>query len=248
MTDTHAKNLQTLYEKLGDTQTDVRNKNLYALLLSQLKGKSLLDIGCGVGHFIFLAKQKGYAVEGVEPDKVLIEMSQQRYGNFGNIYNKNAEEIETIKNKYDTITLIDVLEHVEDDKGLLLRIKNLLNQGGHLIIFVPAYQFLFSKRDAAIGHYRRYYKSQLLQLLNSAGYETQNVRHWNMLGFFVYGIFEKILQKNTHHMRKPPKKRGLGSIFHAILDIWMSKVENKFNPGFGLSILVTATPKTGVKN
>jgi len=243
MSTSHAQNLQNLYEQLGDTSSDVRNKNLYDLLLSQLKGNTLLDIGCGVGHFINLAKENGYIVEGVEPDKVLIEMSRKRYGNIGTIYNHNAQEIDSIKKKYDSITLIDVLEHVEDDIDLLRSIRLKLASNGQLIVFVPAYQFLYSDRDQEIGHFRRYCRQQLIDLLSKTGYEVKHVRYWNMLGFFVYGLFEKILKKNTHHLRKPPKKNGIRSFLHKGVQIWMQYVENKFNPGFGLSLLVIAQPR-----
>lgn len=243
MIKTPAKNLQSLYLQLGDTSHDVRNKNLYELLLSYLRGNTLLDIGCGVGHFINLAKQNGYEVEGVEPDQILIEMSHERYGNIGTIYHHKAEEIGGINKKYHTITLIDVLEHVKDDGALLRLIRLKLVPQGRLIIFVPAYQFLYSDRDREIGHFRRYYASQIKKLLVDTGYEVKQIRYWNMLGFFVYGLFEKILKRNIHFMRTAPKKTGVRAVVHRAVQLWMRYIENKFNIGFGLSLLVIAEPK-----
>lgn len=65
------------------------------------------------------------------------------------------------ENKFDTIIYIDVIEHIENDAEELERAKNLLVDGGHLIILVPAHQHLFSPFDRAIGHYRRYNKRML---------------------------------------------------------------------------------------
>ncbi len=62
---------------------------------------------------------------------------------------------------WDTILYIDVLEHIEDDRGELARAARLLRPGGHIIVLSPAHQFLFSPFDAAIGHYRRYNKTTL---------------------------------------------------------------------------------------
>lgn len=57
---------------------------------------------------------------------------------------------------FDTILYIDVLEHIEDDHGELERAAARLSEGGHLIVLSPAYSFLFSKFDEAVGHFRRY--------------------------------------------------------------------------------------------
>lgn len=62
---------------------------------------------------------------------------------------------------YDTIAYIDVLEHIEDDRGEMARAANLLRPGGHMVVLSPAHPFLFSPFDKAIGHYRRYTRRTL---------------------------------------------------------------------------------------
>ncbi len=58
--------------------------------------------------------------------------------------------------RYDSILYIDVLEHIEDDRGELARAAGLLRDGGHLVVLCPAHQFLYSELDRAVGHFRRY--------------------------------------------------------------------------------------------
>jgi SAM-dependent methyltransferase len=58
--------------------------------------------------------------------------------------------------RFDSILYIDVLEHIEDDRGELERAAQHLAPGGHLIILAPAHAWLFSPFDQAIGHFRRY--------------------------------------------------------------------------------------------
>lgn len=58
--------------------------------------------------------------------------------------------------RFDTILYIDVLEHIEDDIGELAAAADLLAPGGRLVVLAPAWQWLFSPFDAAIGHFRRY--------------------------------------------------------------------------------------------
>lgn len=63
--------------------------------------------------------------------------------------------------RFDTVLYIDVLEHIEDDHGELVRAAARLRDGGHLVVLSPAYQFLFSEFDRAVGHHRRYTRRTL---------------------------------------------------------------------------------------
>ena len=66
--------------------------------------------------------------------------------------------------KYDIICAMDFLEHVENDKQVFHWMAEHLNYDGTLFLTVPAYQFLFSYHDVALGHYRRYRLKQLVTL------------------------------------------------------------------------------------
>jgi 2-polyprenyl-3-methyl-5-hydroxy-6-metoxy-1,4-benzoquinol methylase len=63
--------------------------------------------------------------------------------------------------RFDAILYIDVLEHIANDAEELARAAQYLEPGGTLIVLAPAYQWLFSPFDAAIGHYRRYTRGSL---------------------------------------------------------------------------------------
>ncbi len=65
--------------------------------------------------------------------------------------------------RFDSILYIDVLEHIADDRGELERATSHLSSGGKLVILAPAYQWLFSPLDRAIGHFRRYSRETLVQ-------------------------------------------------------------------------------------
>jgi len=68
---------------------------------------------------------------------------------------------EDITGTFDSILYLDVLEHIDDDRGELERAARRLHAGGHLIILAPAHQALFSPFDHAIGHRRRYDRAML---------------------------------------------------------------------------------------
>lgn len=63
--------------------------------------------------------------------------------------------------RFDTILYLDVIEHIEDSTAELRRAYELLAPGGHLLILVPAFNYLYSPFDKAIGHFRRYDKGIL---------------------------------------------------------------------------------------
>lgn len=63
--------------------------------------------------------------------------------------------------RFDSILYIDVLEHIENDRGELTRAAAHLKPGGHLVVLSPAHQFLFTPFDRAIGHFRRYSRASL---------------------------------------------------------------------------------------
>lgn len=236
--------LSTLYTDLGDIRHDFRNKNLYGLILSLLRGRSLLDIGCGAGHFLFMARHRGFEVSGIEPGGSLIELAEKLYGKTLPIRNLPIESVERIEGTYDNITLIDILEHIKDDAAALAALKRLLTPSGRLIVLVPCHPHLYGQRDRELGHYRRYGKKELEAKLLRAGYQILQSRHWNMLGYLPYLAAEKILKKKLPlGLRRAKEKNFVEKVLCQFLDLWMGKIEKRFDLGFGLSCLCVACLK-----
>lgn len=67
--------------------------------------------------------------------------------------------------RFDCILYIDVLEHIENDRQELIEAKKRLKPGGRLIILAPAHQKLMSPFDKAIGHFRRYSRRSLQDII-----------------------------------------------------------------------------------
>lgn len=86
-------------------------------------------------------------------------------------------------NSLDLAFLMDVLEHAQDDRGVLEEALRKLKPGGRLVITVPAYQFLFSAHDVMLGHCRRYRRSQLKDLLH--GFDAELVQSF----YFFASLF-----------------------------------------------------------
>ena len=108
------------------------------------KKRNLLDIGAGAGAFVYHMKEKGWTVEGVEPDPQAIERAKSQYG----IQLKPSPELFAYKtSSFDAVTMWHVLEHVHDLHEYIRHIKNITKHGGKIFIAVPNY----TSFDA--GHY-----------------------------------------------------------------------------------------------
>ena len=118
-------------------------------------GEEILDIGCGTGaNIAYLAET--YRCVGVDVSSIAIQKAKQRFPSVTFI---NAH-IENLKEQLNTtpklITMMDVLEHVEDDFALLSQGLSLLPTGGYALLTVPAEPALWSVHDEQFEHYRRY--------------------------------------------------------------------------------------------
>jgi SAM-dependent methyltransferase len=93
------------------------------------------------------------------------------------------DEIDLPAQSFDVVLLTDVLEHIEDDAASAKTALRLVRPGGLLVATVPAYQWLYSPRDAQHHHFRRYGKRQFAALWDSADAETILLSHYNTLLF-----------------------------------------------------------------
>lgn len=144
-------------------------KYWYKSISEFLKG-DVLEVGAGIGintNLILQNHSDIKSIVSIEPDKSLAD---QIKGNLEGddskvtVLNQYLHDLPVDK-KFNTIIYIDVVEHIEDDSAELNMAKSYLNEGGVLIILVPAYNFLFSPFDKAVGHYRRYNKQMLVQAM-----------------------------------------------------------------------------------
>jgi len=101
----------------------------------------------------------------------------------------------------DTVVMINLLEHIEDDTGALLSARRVLRPGGHLLIFVPALPFLFSRLDAAVGHYRRYTRTTLRERVAAAGLDVVETTYFDVLGIAPWFLVNRLLGRTTINPR-----------------------------------------------
>ena len=96
------------------------------------------------------------------------------------------KDIDSIYKKFDIIYSSNVLEHIKDDVEALEQLHTKIKIGGKIAIYVPAFPFLYSKLDASLGHYRRYMKKELVDKLQSAGFQVEKIYYADSIGFFAW--------------------------------------------------------------
>ena len=160
-----------------------------AMVLNQLKKLKIhgnvLDIGCGDSYFDkrLLKEHPDLHIYGVD-----IYLENEMHN--GNLHALNSlDHLPDIK--FDYIIMMDVLEHIEDDKGYLKNVLMRLKKDGTVFITVPAFMSLYSLHDEELKHFRRYNHKQLGEVTKSAGLDE---KRWSYFYFCLIPL--RLLTKN----------------------------------------------------
>ena len=154
------------------------NQFLVDALLAWGRGAGrLLDYGAGNGRFCGALAEQGFDLVAVEPDASLRDQIRARGVPV-------SRDLETLGDeRFGGAYSINVLEHVEDDVGLLASLHERLVARGRLFLYVPAFPVLFSANDTRVGHLRRYRRKGLLAAVEAAGFRVTRAVHVDSLGF-----------------------------------------------------------------
>lgn len=134
-------------------------------LLPRQPEQKVLDIGAGSGFFSKYLLEQGQAKVAYCHDPNYDEDTDQRIGDKVLLFRRSLPE----HRDFDLILLMDVLEHVKDDRLLLQQCMRHANPGAVFMITVPAFQWLWSSHDAFLGHQRRYSLTMLEEHIQTAG-------------------------------------------------------------------------------
>ncbi len=174
-----------------------RQKILWEVMEKKLqlpKGARLLDVGCGTGAILEMFSKK-YETYGQDVSQQAIEFCGKR--GLGNLFCGTLDQLPVPPNGFDIVTALDVIEHIEDDLGVLKQMSTLLSPTGRLVITVPAFPSLWSAHDIVTHHKRRYVKSTLRAVLTQAGFRVEHISYFNFFLFPVAAV-RRMLARATH--------------------------------------------------
>jgi len=133
---------------------------------------ALLDYGCAGGFDLAFLDEFGVA-EGAD---VTDEFAADAGAHPVHVV---PRDLPRLHGRFDIVTCLDVLEHLDDDVGGLRTIASLLAPGGQVVVTVPAYAWLWSGEDEISAHRRRYTRGALVGACRAAGFEVLYASYFN---------------------------------------------------------------------
>ena len=149
----------------------------------------MIDAGCGTGTF--LAEMAGTCrVLGLDDHAESIALAGPRLEAVGgDVLQTTLDRVNLPDGCAAVVTLMDVLEHVDDDAGVLREMGRLVRPGGLVVVTVPALRWLWSDWDVALHHRRRYHRADLLRRVVAAtDLETLHCAYFNTAALPAIGL------------------------------------------------------------
>ncbi len=224
-------------------KADRFNQWMYQQFKNQLKGE-ILEIGSGIGNISRLVIEEGHTITLSDYNEEYCQDLKKKFSHLSNVrevisidlLHKNFEyKYSAYKEKFDSVFLLNVIEHIEDDEMAVKNCNYLLKPGGHLILLAPAYSCLYCTFDKQLGHFRRYSLKQLKDLLKKEDFSLLSGNYFNFTGIAGWFLFGKVMNKKM-------LKSGEMSAFDKIVP-FAKVIDKLFGRSFGLSIIVS-----GIKN
>jgi SAM-dependent methyltransferase len=198
-------------------------------------GDDLLEVGAGHGTLTDRFLQRCRSVVATELSPRAVDRLAERYADRPEVRVLHGDiETATADADYDSIVLVNVLEHIADDEKAVQQLAHALRPGGSVILYVPAFEALYSDFDRRIGHHRRYTKHDLTRLSRIAGLELTDMRYVNSVGAAAWWVTAK-------RLRLTPTRGALVRTYDRAFVPVVRALESRVPPPFGQSLLCVLT-------
>jgi hypothetical protein len=152
---------------------------------------AVLDFGAGIGSLAVELKKIGFT------DIDCLEIDQRMHKTILQRGFSAYSSIESLPQTYSFVYMSNVLEHIQNDQQVLREIQTkVLDWNGTLVVYVPAFNLLFSKLDVQVGHFRRYRKSSIVPVIERSGFTVEKCEYVDSIGFITLLILKLFFGKN----------------------------------------------------
>ncbi len=154
-------------------------RQLIRQLLTGYNPQKILDIGCGTGQTLSFLKTifPKAKLFGLDQSRTAVRFAQNRGHHL--VKEGDALHLPFPKETFDIVLLLDVIEHIQDDRQALTEAKRVLKKRGVILITSPALQFIWSHHDSNQGHQRRYTRTRLRTLAQDLDLEIKFLSYFN---------------------------------------------------------------------
>jgi SAM-dependent methyltransferase len=239
---------RAVYDRMAEIDVDhwwftARRRIIDKIIRSRVAppvGARILEVGCGTGSNLALLQRFGH-VEAIEPDDSARALASLR----GGIEVKGGllpDGVRLDDGVYDLVAMLDVLEHIPDDRAALKTLRSKLRPGGALLLTVPAMPWLWSAHDEAHHHQRRYTRASLAEVVKESGYRIRYQSYFNTVLFPLIVLARglgKLTGKQDGDDAMPP--RAINAVFDALFSAesaWLGR----FTFPVGVSLVLVAEP------
>ena len=198
-------------------------------------GGRVLEIGAGIGNITeLLIPREHYTASDLDENYLgyLKNVGESRpYMDVRRIDLAAPEDFEDLKEVYDTVVCLNVLEHIPDEGQAVRNMYTALAAGGRAIVLVPHGPRLYGTLDEALGHQRRYTRTTLREALERDGFEIEQIFEFNRVSVPGWWLSGKVL-----------RRRHLSRFQLKMLDwlIWLIRRIDRFFPWHGISLIAIA--------
>ncbi len=204
-------------------------------------GAEILDAGCGSGRNLVEFGRFG-RVTGVEPAPESLAIAQGR--GVGTVVGGSLERLPFDDGGFALATVLDVIEHLDDDVGALRELRRVVAPDGRLLVTVPCYPWLWSSHDVVNHHRRRYTKRSLHRAARLAGWVPERTLHFNAL-LLPAAVIARLLERlgrptGVSDLERTPRALNRALLQPLHLESWL--IGNGINPPVGLSLLCVLRP------
>ncbi len=213
-----------------------RKHLLRALLGSTGDGDALiLDAGCGAGLAEDVLSEFGSVIG--------IDIAREAFEGRGSTCPErlclaSVAPAPFRNGAFDLIVALDIIEHIKDDAGVMRELHRICKPGGRLLITVPAYDWLWSAHDEALGHFRRYTARQIAHLMEDTGFRVCKLSYAVSSPFpaaVAFRLLRRVLgSRGSSDLFEVP--RPINAVLTAIMRAEASLLKY-FNLPFGLSVV-----------
>lgn len=194
-------------------------------------GRSILEVGAGVGEFSAQFTDRERLVL-TDVDPIAVEKMGERFADRPEIETRQLDldgPLGVEGSPVESVVAINVLEHIEDDAAALKSLARLVTPGGTIVLWVPAYQSLYGDFDRKVGHVRRYTPATMRGAVEAAGLTVRLCRPVNFLGGLAWWLAVRVGGAGS-------PRPGMLAVYDRLV-VPATRVVDRLRPPFGQTVL-----------
>ncbi len=216
---------------------------VWALRAHFPQASSLLEVGCGTGFVLSAlhARCPGLHVAGGELSQAGIEVARSRMPEVP-VFQLDARRL-PFENEFDVVAAFDVLEHIDDDEGVLAEMTRAATGRGGLLVAVPQHPWLWGAVDDFSGHVRRYTRGELVTKLERVGLRVVHLTSFVSLLLPVVAV-SRLARRGTAEAYDPRTEFCMPPLLDRLFEkvMWLERklIERHVSFPVGSSLLAAA--------